>query len=75
MRRVQPKSSAVDEYAKRIARAIAKGQPPPFCAELDRYCEDSPHEIFAAFTSAARRMPPVGKNEALAIGYLFLLPA
>jgi hypothetical protein len=73
MNRVEPKSSPVDEYAKRIARAIAKGRPPPFSAELDRFCEDSSHEIFAAFTGAARHMPPVGKDEALAIGYLFLL--
>jgi hypothetical protein len=73
MGRVQPKSSTMDEYAKRTARAIAKGRPPPFGAELDRYCEDSPHEIFAAFAGAARHMPPVGKDEALAIGYLFLL--
>jgi hypothetical protein len=73
MSRVQPKTSPVDGYAKRIARAIAKGQPAPFSAELDRYCEDSPHEILAAFTGAARHMPPVGKDEALAFGYLFLL--
>jgi hypothetical protein len=73
MSRVQPKCSPTDEYAKRIARAVAKGRPPPFSAELDRYCEDSPREIFAAFTGAARHMPPVGKDEALAIGYLFLL--
>jgi hypothetical protein len=73
MSRVQPKSSPTDEYAKRIARAIVKGRPPPLSADLDRYCEDSPREIFAAFTGAARHMPPVGKDEALAIGYLFLL--
>src|SRR4051794_20410349 len=67
------KLSPTDEHAKRIARTIAKGRPPPFSAELDRYCESSPHEIFAAFTGAARHMPPSGKDEALAIGYLFLL--
>ena len=73
MSRAQPKSSPTDEHARRIARAIGKGRPPPFSADLDRYCESSPREIFAAFTGAARHMPPAGKDEALAIGYLFLL--
>ena len=73
MSRAQPKSSPTDEHARRIARAIAKGRPPPFNADLDRYCESSPREIFAAFTGAARHMPPAGNDEALAIGYLFLL--
>jgi hypothetical protein len=73
MARPQPKYSPTDEYARRIARAIAKGKPPPFSADLDRYCQDSPGEIFAAFTGAARHMPPAGKDEALALGYLFLL--
>src|SRR5229473_324375 len=69
----KPKSSATDDYARRIARAIAKGRPPPFSADLDQYCERSPRQIFAAFAGAARHMPPAGKDEALAIGYLFLL--
>jgi hypothetical protein len=73
MSRAQPKSLPTDEHARRIARAIAKGRPPPFSADIDRYCESCPHEIFAAFTGAARHMPPAGKNEALALGYLFLL--
>jgi hypothetical protein len=73
MSRAQPKSSPTDEHATRIAQAIAKGRPPPFNAALDRYCESSPGEIFAAFTGAARHMPPAGKDEPLAIGYLFLL--
>jgi hypothetical protein len=73
MSRVQSKSPPTDEHARRIARAIAKGRPPPFSTEFDRYCESSPREIFAAFTGAARHMPPAGKDEALAIGYLFLL--
>jgi hypothetical protein len=55
------------------SRAIAKGKPPPFNADLDEYCETSPHEIFAAFTGAARHMPPAGNDEALALGYLFVL--
>lgn len=71
MNRAQPKSSPTDEHARRIAQAIAKGRPPPF--NLDRYCESSPREIFAAFAGASRHMPPAGKDEPLAIGYLFLL--
>jgi hypothetical protein len=73
MSRAQPKSSPTDEHARRIARAIAKGRPPPFGADLDRYCEGSPREIFAAFAGAARHMPPAGKDEELALGYLLLL--
>lgn len=73
MSRAQPKSSPTDEHARRIAQAIAKGRPPPFDAAFDRYCESSPREIFAAFTGVARHMPPAGKDESLAIGYLFLL--
>jgi len=73
MSRPQPKSSLTDEYARRVARAIAKGKPPPFSDDLDRYCENSPGEIFAAFAGAARHMPPAGKDETLALGYLFLL--
>src|ERR1700686_3584881 len=73
MSRTQPKSSPTDEHARRIAQVIAKGRPPPFNDAFDRYCESSPREIFAAFTGAARHMPPAGKDEALAIGYLFLL--
>jgi hypothetical protein len=73
MSQAQPKSAPTDELARRIAQAIAKGRPPPFDPALDRYCESSPREIFAAFTGAARHMPPAGKDEALAIGYLFLL--
>src|SRR5690349_3990671 len=73
MARPQPKYAPTDEHARRIARAIAKGKPPPFDAELDRYCEASPGEIFAVFAGAARHMPPAGKDEALALGYLFLL--
>jgi hypothetical protein len=73
MSRAQPKSSPTDEYAKKIAQAIAKGRPPPFSEAFDRYCERFPGEIFAAFTGAARHMPPAGKDEPLAVGYLFLL--
>jgi hypothetical protein len=73
MSRTQPKSSPTDEHARRIAQAIAKGRPPPFNDAFDRYCESFPREIFAAFTGAARHMPPAGQDEPLAIGYLLLL--
>ncbi len=73
MSRAQPKSSPTDEHARRIARAIAKGRAPPLNAELERYCESSPQEIFTALAGAARHMPPAGNDEGLAIGYLFLL--
>src|SRR6202048_4171338 len=73
MSRPQPRYSPTDEHARRIARAIAKGRPPPFSAELDRYCENASGEIFAAFAGAARHLPPAGNDEALAVGYLFLL--
>jgi len=58
----KPKSSATNDYARRIARAIAKGRPPPFSADLDQYCERSPRQIFAAFAGAAQHMPPAGKD-------------
>lgn len=73
MSRTQPKSSQTDEHARRIAQAIAKGRSPPFNDAFDRYCENSPHEIFSALAGLVRHMPPAGKDEPLAIGYLFLL--
>jgi hypothetical protein len=73
MSQAQPKSTATDKHAKRIAIAIGKGRPPPVTEDLDWYCENSPHEIFSAFAGAARHMPPSGNDETLAIGYLFLL--
>jgi hypothetical protein len=73
MSRARPKSSPTDAYARRIAHAVVRGRPPPFSASLDRYCESSPHEIFAAFSGIARHMPPAGQDKPLAIGYLFLL--
>lgn len=54
MSRAQPKSSPVDDHARKIAAAIAKGHPPPFSDAFDRYCASSPGDIFAAFTGAAR---------------------
>jgi hypothetical protein len=73
MSQTRQKASPTDSHAKRIAQAIAKGRPPPFSDVLDRYCESSPREIFAAFAGAARHMPPAGRDQPLALGYLFLL--
>lgn len=73
MSRPQVKHSPIDDHARRIARAIAKGRPPPLSEELDRYCETRPADIFAAFAGAARHLPPVGNDEALGTAYLLLL--
>jgi hypothetical protein len=73
MSRAQPKSSPTDQHARRIAAAIAKGRPPAFTPDLDLYLESSPREIFVALEGVARHMPPGGKDETLALGYLFLL--
>ena len=73
MSRAQPKSSPTDQHARRIAAAIAKGRRPAHTPDLDLYFESSPHEVFTAFEGVARHMPPAGKDETLAFGYLFLL--
>jgi hypothetical protein len=73
MSRAQLKSSPTDQYARRIAAAIAKGRPPLPTPDLELYFDSSPHEIFTAFEGVARHMPPAGKDEGLAFGYLFLL--
>src|SRR5262249_36930746 len=49
------------------------GRAPVLTPELDLYLESSPQEIFVAFEGAARHMPPAGKDEKLAFGYLFIL--
>src|SRR5262245_13155573 len=72
-RQAQPNISPTDEYARRIALAIAKGRPPAFAPDIDLYLENFPQEIFAAFKGVACHMPPAGKNVNLAFGYLFLL--
>ena len=72
MSRAQPKSSPTDEHARRIAQAIAKGRP-PVQRRPRSVLRKFPTRDFAAFAGAARHMPPAGKDEPLAIGYLFLL--
>jgi hypothetical protein len=73
MSRTRQGSSLTDRYARRIARAIAQGRPPPRGTELDWYCESFPREMFTAVAGAARHMAPTGTDEALAIGYVFVL--
>jgi hypothetical protein len=73
MRQARPKSSPTDRYARKIAAAIANGRPPALTSDLDLYFESAPYEIFTAFEGMARHMPPAGKDETLASGYLFLL--
>src|SRR5438876_537025 len=73
MSRAQPKSSPTHQHARSIAAAIAKDRPPALTPDLDLYLESSPGEIFVAFEGVARHMPPRGKDETLALGYLFLL--
>lgn len=75
MSKARAKPSAIHQHAKKIASAIAKGRPPAFSPDLDRFLEESPHEIFVAFDGAARHMPPRGEGAELAFGYLFLLQA
>ncbi|MBA2397885.1 MAG: HEAT repeat domain-containing protein [Bradyrhizobium sp.] len=75
MTKARPKSSTTEQHARKIATAIAKGRLPAPTSDLDRYLEDCPGEIFAAFDGAARHMPPAGKDDALAFGYLFLMQA
>lgn len=69
----RPKRTQTDEHARRIARAFAKGQPPPLTAELEQYCESAPREVFAAFAGLARHLPQADEDEALAVGYLVVM--
>jgi hypothetical protein len=69
----RPKTSETERHARRYARAIAKEQPLRISPDVEHYFHESPREIFAAFDGAADNMPPAGKDEALAFGYLFVL--
>src|SRR6516164_4565706 len=73
MSRAQPHSSLTDQHARRIAAAITSGRSPVLTPDLDLYLESSPQEIFVAFEGVVRHMPPAGKDEKLAFGYLFIL--
>ena len=65
--------SETDRHARNCARAIARGQPLRISPDLERYFHESPREIFAAFDGVAGNMAPAGKDETLALGYLFVL--
>lgn len=69
----RPKRTQTDEHARRIARAFAKGRPPPLSPEFEQYCESAPREVFAAFAGLARHLPQADEDEALAVGYLVVL--
>ena len=69
----RPKISETHRHARSCARAIAKGQPVRISHDLERYFHESSREIFAAFDGVADNMPPSGKDDALAFGYLFVL--
>lgn len=68
-----PKRTQTDEHARRIARAFAKGRPPPFTPELEQYLESEPREVFAAFAGLARHLPREDEDESLAVGYVVVL--
>lgn len=69
----RPKISETHRHARSCARAIAKGQSVRISHDLERYFHESSREIFAAFDGVADNMPPAGKDDALAFGYLFVL--
>jgi hypothetical protein len=73
MHQPQRNPSETDRHARRIAAAFAKGNGPTPTRDLVFYFENSPQEIFSALEGVARHLPPAGKDEALALGYLFLL--
>lgn len=73
MAKARSKITALDEHARTIAKAIANGQVPQQTAEIDRFLEASPVDLVAAAEGACRHIPPAGEDEALGIGYLFLL--
>ena len=51
-----PRLTPTDEHARRIARAFAKGRPPPMTLEFERFCESAPREVFTA-SRQGRRLP------------------
>ncbi|BAM86992.1 hypothetical protein S58_09810 [Bradyrhizobium oligotrophicum S58] len=67
------KPAGLDDHAKKLAVRLAKGRLPQPTPELERFLLTHPTEIFAAAEGVRRNMPPAGDDEALGIGYLFLL--
>jgi hypothetical protein len=75
MGQARAKTSPTDHYAKRIAAGLAKGKVPAQTPDLDSYLDNSSDEIFAALDGFARHFGPGGRNDPLALGYLFLVQA
>jgi hypothetical protein len=69
----RPKTSETHRHARNYAKAIARVQPLRISPDLERYFHESPREIFAAFDGVAGNLPPAGKDDSLAFGYLFVL--
>ncbi|MGJ4948796.1 hypothetical protein [Bradyrhizobium sp. HKCCYLS20291] len=67
------KPAGLDDHAKKLAAGFAKGRLPQPTPELERFLLTHSAEIFAAAEGVCRNMPPAGDDEALGIGYLFLL--
>ncbi|WP_257167312.1 hypothetical protein [Bradyrhizobium sp. SRS-191] len=65
--------AGLDDHAKKLAAGFAKGRLPQPTPELERFLLTHSTEIFAAAEGVCRHMPPAGEDEALGIGYLFLL--
>jgi len=73
MAKAGAKQAGLDHHAKILAAGFAKGRLPQPTPELERFLLGNPTEIFAAAEGVCRNMPPGGDDEALGIGYLFLL--
>jgi hypothetical protein len=73
MAKARSKPAGIDEHARTIAKAIAKGGLPQPTPEMEQFLEARSVDIFAAAEGACRHLPPAGDDEALGVGYLFLL--
>jgi hypothetical protein len=73
MAKARSKPAGIDEHARTIAKAFARGRFPQLTPEVEEFLETRPTDIFAASEGACRHLPPSGDDEALGFGYLFLL--
>jgi hypothetical protein len=73
MAQARAKASPTDHYAKRIAAALARGTIPLPTPDLDSYLDNASGEIFTALDGFVRHIGPDGKNDPLALGYLYLV--
>ncbi|NPU65103.1 hypothetical protein HL667_08865 [Bradyrhizobium sp. 83012] len=67
------KPAGLDDHARKLAAGFAKGRLPQPTPELERFLLTHSTEISAAAEGVCRHMPPAGDDEALGIGYLFML--